>query len=192
MRREDEPRESPPDCSEHAGGGFAVGMPVQCFNQNKKEWEDGNVTRRYQQDKVIVFDVDCKGSIVRMLPASRLRHSRFAVGDNVMYYSNHNKSWVTAKVQKIFWSKRTCDLDIKKGELTSAVSGRQAREGQRRRRPPGRPGKPGVGSHPRGGKDARRSVPAKAGKPRFLRGGAKSSAARVAPVPNHAGATAKF
>ncbi|CAE7419015.1 unnamed protein product [Symbiodinium sp. CCMP2592] len=91
MRTVDEPRDGPPDCSEGAGGGFAVGMPVQCFNQQKRVWEDGIVVRRYQQDKIIVFDVDCKDSLVRMLPASRLRLSRFTVGDKVEYWSMNAK-----------------------------------------------------------------------------------------------------
>lgn len=115
MRTVDEPRDGPPDCSEGAGGGFAVGMPVQCFNQQKRVWEDGIVVRRYQQDKIIVFDVDCKESLVRMLPASRLRLSRFTVGDKVKYWSMTSKSWLAAKVLKLYWSKQTCDLDIKKG-----------------------------------------------------------------------------
>eukprot|EP00439_Symbiodinium_sp_Y106_P075262 s589_g14.t2 len=97
MRTVDEPRDGPPDCSEGAGGGFAVGMPVQCFNQQKRVWEDGIVVRRYQQDKIIVFDVDCKESLVRMLPASRLRLSRFTVGDKVEYWSMNAKSWLAAK-----------------------------------------------------------------------------------------------
>ncbi|CAE7198446.1 unnamed protein product [Symbiodinium natans] len=115
MRTADEPRDGPPDCSEGAGGGFAVGMPVQCFNQQKRVWENGTVVRRYQQDKIIVFDVECKESTVRMLPASRLRLSRFAVGDKVEYWSMTSKSWLLAKVLKLYWSKQTCDLDIKKG-----------------------------------------------------------------------------
>ena len=41
MRRLDEPRSGPPDVSEGQGGGFALGMPVQCFNQQQKQWVEG-------------------------------------------------------------------------------------------------------------------------------------------------------
>lgn len=115
MRHLEEPLDAPPDVSESPGGSFAVGMPVQCFNQVKKTWEDGIVCRRYQQNKIIVFDVDCGGSILRMLPASRLRLSRFAVGDQVEYWSTTSKAWLPAKVLRLCWARQSCDLDIKRG-----------------------------------------------------------------------------
>lgn len=125
MRRLDEPRDVP-DVSENAGGGFAVGMPVQCFNQQEKRWCEGIVTRRYQHEKIIVFDVESKGHMLRMLPAGRLRLSRFAVGDTVEYWSATSKSWIHAKVMRLSWAKRTCDLDIKRGAPLANV--RKVRE----------------------------------------------------------------
>lgn len=40
----------------------------------------------------VILAEDCGGSILRMLPASRLRLSRFAVGDQVEYWSTTSKS----------------------------------------------------------------------------------------------------
>eukprot|EP00434_Breviolum_minutum_P003936 symbB.v1.2.003459.t1/scaffold194.1/size275082/20 len=122
MRRADEVREGPPDVSESGGGGgFAVGMPVQCFNHVAKMWEDGVVGRRYEQNKITVFDVECKGHVIQMLPASRLRLNRFTVGDDVEYWSATSKSWVPAKVMKLYWSKRLCDLDVKRNASLANV-----------------------------------------------------------------------
>jgi len=113
LKRADDPDdqiESPDTAGESK---FSVGMYVQCWNFPKQQWQEGTVSRRYKHDGMTVFDVDCKNSVLRTLPASRLRAARFAVGDQVEYWSSSAQQWLSAKVLKIVLAKQTCDLDIK-------------------------------------------------------------------------------
>jgi len=119
----DEPQaqQASPDSANAGASMFSVGMHVQCWNLQKQQWQQGTVSRRYQNDGVTVFDVDSENSVLRMLPASRLRLARFAAGDAVEYWSNSAQQWLRAKVLRIVWSKQTCDLDIKQRAPLSSI-----------------------------------------------------------------------
>lgn len=95
--------------------GYAVGASVQCWNLEHKRWQDGTISRQYEHSGITVYDVACKQSVLRMLPASRLRLSSLQVGDSVEYWSKTAKIWLQATVIKLILSKQVADLDIKKG-----------------------------------------------------------------------------
>eukprot|EP00930_Biecheleria_cincta_P019993 TRINITY_DN15119_c0_g1_i1.p1 TRINITY_DN15119_c0_g1~~TRINITY_DN15119_c0_g1_i1.p1 ORF type:complete len:429 (-),score=86.64 TRINITY_DN15119_c0_g1_i1:379-1665(-) len=95
--------------------GYELGASVECWNLEHKRWQVGMISRQYQHSGITVYDVACKQSVLRMLPASRLRLSRLQVGDLVEYWSKTAKIWLQATVVRLLWSKQVCDLDIKKG-----------------------------------------------------------------------------
>jgi len=41
-------------------GGFAVGMPVQCFNQQEKRWSEGIDTRMMMMMMMMIVDALAK------------------------------------------------------------------------------------------------------------------------------------